>query len=254
MRSVLSARLIWTVVRNVIAKEGKAMRGLVKIESVKEEPEGTRMIVRMPGCNISDYILSHRICAGEMYIADNREISPEQRKKIYATIRDIANYTGYLPEECKEHLKYEWICQTGQQYISFSNCSMTIARDFISFLLEYSIREGVQLTGHLIERSDDVEKALWLCIKYRKCCICGRHGEVHHVDHIGMGYDRKTKDDSDHRKMCLCREHHTEAHTLGEESFCNKYHVFGVIFNEEGGGGAECEDTGKPDEQGTSKE
>lgn len=192
------------------------------------------MIVRVPGRNISDYILAHGIRIGELYTADNREITPEQRKKIYATIRDIADYTGYLPEEAKEYLKYEWICQTGRQYISFSDCSVTDARDFINFLLDYAIREGIHLTSGLVERSDDIARTLWQCMKHRKCCICGRHGEIHHVDHIGLGYDRKKKEDSDHRKMCLCREHHTEAHSMGEEAFCKKYHVFGVIFEERG--------------------
>lgn len=211
------------------------MRNVVKIESVREDPEGTRMIIAVPGRNISDYIMTHCIRSGELYTADNREITPEQRRKIYATIRDIADHTGYLPEEAKEHLKYEWICQTGQQYLSFSDCSVTDAREFINFLLDYAIQEGIQISCNIIDRSDDVERTLWSCIKHRKCCICGRHGEVHHVDHIGLGYDRRTKDDRDHRKMCLCRKHHTEVHTLGEDRFCKKYHVFGVIYTEEGG-------------------
>ena len=206
----------------------------MKIQGVKESQEGTKLIVEFSGRNLSDYILSHCIKTGEMYLADGREISPEQRRKIYATIRDIADYTGYLPEECKEHLKYGWMCQTGQQYISFSDCSMEDARSFINYLLDYAIREGVQLTGHLIERSDDVERTLYQCIKHKKCCICGRKGEVHHVDHIGTGYNRRKKDDSDHRKMCLCRVHHTEAHTMGEKDFCDKYHVFGVLYVEGG--------------------
>jgi hypothetical protein len=209
------------------------MHESIDIKGIREERDGTELLVQVPR-SISDYILDNCIKKGEIYLPDGREISPDQRKKIYATIRDIADHTGYLPEEAKEHLKYLWICQTGYHYISFSDCSVTEAREFINFLLDTCIREGVQMSADIIERSDDVERTLWQCIRHRKCCICGQQGEVHHVDHIGMGYNRQTKDDSDHRKMCLCRKHHTEAHAMGEEDFCEKYHVFGVVYNDDG--------------------
>ena len=34
----------------------------------------------------------------ELEIADNRKISPEQRKKIFALINDLCSYTGDVPE------------------------------------------------------------------------------------------------------------------------------------------------------------
>jgi hypothetical protein len=52
------------------------------------------------------------------------------------------------------------------------------------------------------------------------------------VDAIGMGRDRKTYDDSGHKKISLCRVCHSEAHTIGWETFSNKYVVVGVVFNE----------------------
>ncbi|MFQ9151616.1 MAG: putative HNHc nuclease [Blautia sp.] len=55
-------------------------------------------------------------------------ISIEQRKKAYATIRDISDYTGYLPEVQKEWLKYLHIANTGCRYFSLSDCSMDTAR------------------------------------------------------------------------------------------------------------------------------
>lgn len=210
------------------------MREIVRLQGIKENREGTELLIKLPGRNISDFILQNHVKSGEIYLPDGREITPDQRKKIYATIRDIADHTGYLPEEAKEHLKYEYVA-AGQQYLSLSSCSVTEAREFINFLLDFAIQNGIRLTGNVIDRSDDVARTLWQCIKHRKCCICGQHGEVHHVDHIGLGYDRRTKDDSMHRKMCLCRKHHTEVHTLGEQDFCEKYHVFGVIYNQEGG-------------------
>ena len=66
------------------------------------------------------------------------------------------------------------------------------------------------------------------CIKHRKCCLCGREGEIHHVDAIGMGNDRRKYDDSGSRIMCLCRTHHTEYHKIGREDFEKKYKVYGI--------------------------
>ncbi|MHB8171232.1 MAG: putative HNHc nuclease [Thermincolia bacterium] len=51
------------------------------------------------------------------------------------------------------------------------------------------------------------------------------------VDVIGMGRDRREYDDSKHEKIALCREHHTEAHTIGWKTFAGKYHVIGLVFN-----------------------
>ena len=43
----------------------------------------------------------------EVNIRDEREISPEQRKFIYALIRDIALWSGHFPDEIKNYAKFE---------------------------------------------------------------------------------------------------------------------------------------------------
>ena len=59
---------------------------------------------------------------------DGRHISAEQRKKAYATINDIAAFTGEMPEVMKEWLKYLHIYRTGCEVLSLSSCSMDTAR------------------------------------------------------------------------------------------------------------------------------
>nr|DAQ49802.1 MAG TPA: Putative HNHc nuclease [Caudoviricetes sp.] len=174
-----------------------------------------------------------RIRQAEIRFDDGRHISIEQRKKAYATIRDIAAYTGYLPEEQKEWLKYLHIARTGCEYFSLSDCTMDTAREFINTILEYAITEGVPLTDAGVERTDDIGKYLYFCMKAKKCCICGAQGEIHHVDTIGMGNDRRTYDDSQCRKMCLCRKHHTIWHQMGDERFQKMYKVYGILMSEE---------------------
>ena len=47
-----------------------------------------------------------------------------------------------------------------------------------------------------------------------------------------MGRDRKKVDDSDLRKMQLCRKHHVEIEAIGRDTFEIKHHVYGVLYEE----------------------
>ena len=208
------------------------MHEVVTLDKYREVDNGTEIIIRIPDKKIGEFLSQKCIKKAEMRFDDGRIISIEQRKKAYATIRDIADYTGYLPEEQKEWLKYLYIQKTGDDYISLSDCSMDQAREFINVILEYAIESGIQLSEHAINRTDDIGKYLYFCIKHKKCAICGQAGEIHHEDAIGMGNDRKTIDDSNYKKICLCRKHHTIAHQMGVERFTKMYKVYGIIVKE----------------------
>ena len=209
------------------------MHEVVTLDKYREVDNGTEIIIRIPDKKIGEFLSQKCIKKAEMRFDDGRIISIEQRKKAYATIRDIADYTGYLPEEQKEWLKYLYIQKTGDDYISLSDCSMDQAREFINVILEYAIENGIQLSEQAINRTDDIGKYLYFCIKHKKCAICGQSGEIHHEDAIGMGNDRKTLDDSNHKKICLCRKHHTIAHQMGVDRFTKMYKVYGIIVKEE---------------------
>ena len=99
--------------------------------------------------------------------------------------------------------------------------------------MDLALEWGIPLGAPGIDRADDIERYLWSCLKNRRCAVCGRPGEIHHVDAIGMGRDRKRVDDHRRmRKICLCREHHTEAHKIGQPEFMRKYHVHGIYYEE----------------------
>ena len=204
----------------------------VEIEGVRESREGTEMIIRIPGHNLADTFLTKRIRDGEFRYDDGRTITNEQRKKAYATIRDMAEWTGYPPEIMKEIMKYEFMIRTGEEYFSLSDCSVDLAREFISTLIEFSLEHGIQLSDLAINRTDDIGRYLYYCIKHKRCAVCGRPGEIHHVDTIGMGNDRRHVDDSEYRKICLCREHHTEVHKIGISVFEEKHKVYGIVVKE----------------------
>ena len=209
------------------------MYSIVTLNKYRETDAGTELLITVPDRQIGNMLAEMCIKHAEMRLDDGRTISIEQRKKAYATIRDIADYTGYLPEEQKEWLKYLYISQTGGDYFSLSDCSMTTARDFISCILEWAIENGVPLSENAIERTDDIGRYLYYCLKARKCAVCGKDGEIHHEDAIGMGNDRRRIDDSNHKKICLCRLHHTMAHQKGVKAFRECYKVYGIIFKED---------------------
>lgn len=195
-------------------------------------PEGTELRIFIPGVDLQEPILSKKMRKCGIWLEDGRHITADQRKKIYATLRDISEWTGYLPEEQKQWMKYLYVCRTGAPYFSLKDCSIDTAREFINLLLDYALQEGIWLTDLAVNRTDDIGRYLYCCLKHRKCAVCGRDGELHHVDTIGMGNDRRRCDDSNKRKISLCRGHHSEAHTIGMLAFEKRYKVFGIIYNE----------------------
>lgn len=203
----------------------------VQIKQYKVNEDTTDLVVSVKK-DIGYIITDKHIRTAELRFDDGRHISAEQRKKIYATIRDISSWTGYLPEEQKEWLKYLHISITGCNYFSLSTCSMDTAREFINTILEYALENSIPLSDLAVERADDIGKYLYFCIKHRKCAVCGHDGEIHHVDAIGMGNDRRRVDDSGYRKICLCRKHHTIAHQRGMPIFEKMHKVYGIVVKD----------------------
>lgn len=208
------------------------MHAVVDLCKYRETEAGTEILISVPGHRLGDMLSRKRIRRAEIRFDDGRHISADQRKKAYATIRDIADYTGYFPEEQKEWLKYLHISRTGCDYFSLSDCTMDTAREFINTILEYALETGIPLSEEAINRTDDIGRYLYYCLMHKKCAICGRDGEIHHEDAIGMGNDRTKIDDSRYRKICLCRLHHTLAHQMGIERFHHTYKVYGIIIKE----------------------
>lgn len=201
---------------------------LAKIEKFRISQDGTEMLMSVPKRDLTNLFLDKHIKTAEIRFYDGRTITAEQRKKAYATMADIAKWTGEMPEIMKEWLKYLHIARTGSEYFSLSDCSVDTAREFINTILDYALEMGIELTDFAVNRTDDTSRYLYSCMKNKRCAVCGRDGEVHHVDTIGMGNDRRKVDDSKYRKICLCRKHHTEIHTIGTGVFEQKYHVYGI--------------------------
>jgi len=203
----------------------------------KETKEGTYFLVLVPRESLTDEVkkLSDtEVLTGEFRIDDGRILTAEQRKKAYAMIKDIAFWLGYMPEEAKEIMKYWYISKTGADYFSLSNCSVTNAKQFISFLIDFAFEYGVELEKDTaINRTDDINAAIYSSLKHKSCILCGADGEMHHVDRVGVGNNRNKISHLGMEVMCLCRKHHNECHSIGQKVFDEKYKVYGIKANEE---------------------
>ena len=81
----------------------------------------------------------------------------------------------------------------------------------------------------LLELVDDIAHYTYMCLIHKKCVICGKKADLHHIDTIGMGNNRNEVEHLGREVMSLCREHHTEMHTIGIKDFNDKYHLDGGV-------------------------
>lgn len=169
-------------------------------------------------------------------LQDSRTITAEQRKKIYAMIGEIAEYMGDFPEIVKKQLKVEFQLERLEKManaFSLSDCSVELASEFIDFLIEKIIAWEIPLKTPLIELCEDIKRFVYTCLKYKKCAICGQKCDLHHVDAVGMGYNRNEIVHEGMRALPLCRKHHQEAHGMGNKEFMDKYHLEPVALTKE---------------------
>lgn len=171
----------------------------------------------------------------EVYIEpiDSRPLSGEQRRMCYALIKSIADWSGSSAEEVKTALKLQfWAEQVetlADKIFSLANAPMSLVAAFQKFLIEFILSNDVPVKHPLLDCVDDIEHYTYMCLVHKKCAVCGKRADLHHVDAIGMGNDRNKVEHLGREVMSLCRDHHTEIHTLGRRDFLQKYHLNGGI-------------------------
>lgn len=197
--------------------------------------KGTYLQVYVPGIEIQDkYFDIQGLANGFMRIDDGRMISAAQRGLLYSLFNDIQRWQGESHrrigvEKVKKTLKKSFCAEANRPMFSLSDVNMTVAGEFIDYVLDYAFNFDIPLTIKLFEVSKTVRNWSYLCFEYRKCTVCGKkHSQVHHLDAVG----RRNRNKVDHSKMLLimlCRQHHQEAHNIGDETFLKKYHVAGTF-------------------------
>ena len=190
----------------------------------------------------ADYKNTERFCRispGECMIVlkDSRTITSEQRKKAYALLSEISDYMGEMPEYTKRLFKLKFIHEQmkgmADDVFSLGNCDVTLAHDFITYLIDFIIAHEIPTKVPLAELCEDIQKFVYSCAMKKVCCVCGQKAELHHVDVIGSRYDRDKPIHEGLRALPLCRKHHTEAHNMTEETFLKQYHLEPIVITKE---------------------
>lgn len=179
----------------------------------------------------------------EIILWDGRRISPEQRRKCYALLGEIAEYTDGIRtaetvDEQKRLLKMEFMLRrmeaTERRMFSLADCDMSTAREFITYLIDFIIANDIPTRVPLIDNCDDIAAYMYACAMHRKCAVCGKAADIHHCEgsRIGAGVDREKVHQLGREVLPLCRVHHTELHGMAESEFIAKYHLEKVKLDE----------------------
>lgn len=190
------------------------------------EPTNGTVTVVCPLGNTAKF-LRQKPSKALVVLQDSRTILPEQRKKAYALINEIANFSGTMPEYIKKLFKLKFLHEQLKDFysdMSLGNCSVEVAREFISFLIDFVIDYEIPTKVPLIELCDDIDRYVYQCVKRKICAVCGQKADLHHITAVGMGRDREEIIHENMEVLTLCRSHHTECHTIGWQDFKKKYH------------------------------
>lgn len=213
------------------------MHHTAEIQAVKETEKGTYIKLYVPNSflkyDIERYKQEGNKALTEIRLDDNRTIRNDQRKKYFATLKDIADDTGNVLEDMHDYFKFLYCYKNRVESISMSSCSVTEAREMINIIMDFALENNIPLTGLGIDRTDDVSRYLYKCIALRICVCCGKaRSDFHHTTAVGMGRDRKKIDHVGMKGMTLCREHHNIIHQMGEKDFCEKHKVYPLKLDE----------------------
>jgi Protein of unknown function (DUF968). len=182
--------------------------------------------------------LVHQQCENVVIeIPDGRRLSADQRKKAHALICEIAEWSGYTPEWMKRLMKVEFVTDRlealERRVFSLADCDMTMAREFISFLIEFIMMHDIPTKVSLMELCDDAAHYTYHCLINKKCAICQKKpADMHHWRALGMGADRTELPQLGWPVISLCREHHMTAHIYGREWLEDEQHLVPIPLDE----------------------
>ena len=160
----------------------------------------------------------------EFEVVDERKLSVKQRRKIFALLNDIYLYTGQPTEDLRMMFQLYTEVMYGYDTISLRNCSMTVAKNLIEVILEWTFLYDIPLHHKTAELLKEDERFIYLSTINKQCVICGKpHSDLAHREAVGRGRDRRSINHYDHTVLALCRSHHNEQHNIGTEAFDKKY-------------------------------
>ncbi|KFE41942.1 putative HNHc nuclease [Staphylococcus agnetis] len=157
---------------------------------------------------------------------DPYTITDKQRRKIFALCNDIEQHIGQ-PREYMRSMFMDYVAFVeGYDSLSLSNCTRTEANQVIEVILDWVFHNDVPLNYKTSDLLKQDKSFLYWSTVNRNCVICGKpHSDLAHRYAVGRGRDRTKINHYGNQALALCREHHTEQHNIGMDSFNDKYHL-----------------------------
>ena len=160
-------------------------------------------------------------------VIDPNSITGKQRRKIFALVKDIEAHTGQ-PMDYMRHLFIEFVRTYNgyDKHISLSDCTRTQANQIIEVTLDWIFHNNIPLAYKTSDLLKQDKSFLYWSTVNRNCVICGKpHSDLAHHYAIGRGKNRKKMNHYGYEVLALCREHHSEQHNIGVDTFDKKYHL-----------------------------
>ena len=204
------------------------------------EVDAGGLTVRVPYTNLERLI--HRDYQEvRVELIDNNRRTAEQLRKAWAIMSDIAiAYTGdrrdaeedvYRPlAQAFAEKRMETQQALQRELFRLSTATRSEASAFIGYLIDFVLEYDIPMSRPLGENAEDIGQYVYACLKHKKCAVCGQKADIHHCEGstVGMGRNRREMIHVGCKLMPLCRTHHEECHSIGQQSFDQKYHIEGV--------------------------
>jgi len=146
----------------------------------------------------------------EIYLHDGRQISPDQRNKIFALVGDIT----------------EWMSGFDRRRMVFNETLTAMQLNYLIEISPETVRR--QLTQNYC-RLNHIDL---FSLAARSEDTIDMSTARDEVDRVGNGRNRRQIHHLGQRVQPLCRKHHDEVDAIGQQSFDRKYNVTWIKLDE----------------------
>lgn len=177
-----------------------------------------------------------------VFLMDGRKHSRDQHGKVFALIGEIAMWAGYKASETNEAnalmkrdfllKRFDELSAAAIKSFSMSDGDVSTVSMYISHLIDFILENDIPTKRPLTEMCEDIQQAVYSAMMHKRCIVCGKKADLHHVDRVGMGNNRREICHIGMRALPLCREHHNEAHQHGDAALMDKYHLEPVVIDD----------------------
>ena len=212
---------------------------MIRLEGKIVDADAKYLTIRVP--YHPDYV-SKDMEDATVFLHDGRKHSRDQHGKVFALIGEIAMWAGYKASETSEvnadmkrdflMKRFDELSAAAIKSFSMSDGDVTTVSLYITHLIDFILEHNIPTKRPITEMCEDIQQAVYSAMMHKRCIVCGKKADLHHVDRVGMGGDRHDMCHIGMRALPLCREHHNEAHQHGDAAMMDKYHLETVVIDD----------------------